>query len=207
MDAAASFASIVAVDTPEPERPLSPDLLEAPCVAYVQAQGPPLPFRTGCFDTVCASHVLHHLPPHAREPALGGLKRVLRPGGRFLLVAGYRDLQSGARKTQIMCHALRAAIDRAEGMQHYPTLLRAEIVELVASMGFERCETCDVAPWRDDYRDPANLANIARFIDREIEKRSHLPGYEAYRQAGERLKKRMSRTGYLGSKALVAICR
>ncbi len=207
MEAARSFDTIVAVDTPQPERAMAPDLLHNPDVQYLQAKGPPLPFASGRFDTVCASHVLHHLPLPLRRPALAELKRVLRPGGTFLLVAGYRDQQSGARRTQIICHHLRAVMDQAEGIHHYQTLLRAEILELVASMAFEHCETFDLAPMREDYRDPTNLDNVARFIDREIEKRAHLPRYEQYRRVGDLLKRRMFRTGYLGSKALVAICR
>ncbi len=206
MEAVKGFKTIIAVDTAEPERPIASDLLDAPRVGYLQAEGPPLPFASACFDTVCISHVLHHLPLDVRRPVLVELKRVLKHGGYLLLVAGYRDGQAGARRTQIYTHILRAAMDRAAGIHHYKPLLRAEIVELVASLGFEHCETFDLAPMREDYRNPANLDNIARFIDREIERRAHLPRYEQYCRFGERLKRRMVRTGYLASKALVAIC-
>jgi len=97
-------------------------------------------------------------------------------------------------------------MDSDAGIHHYQTLLRAELVELVKSLGCEHCEVFDFAPMREDFKDKSNLDNIAHFIDREIEKRVHLPRHEKYRRFGELLKKRMYRTGYLGSKVLVAIC-
>lgn len=206
IEAVKDFDTIVGLETTDPEQDVAPDLLRARYFEYVQSAGPLLPFLSGSFDTVCMSQVVHHLPPDSRHEVLAELKRALKPGGAFLFVEGYRDQQSGARKTQIICHFLRAVIDRDEGIHHYQTLRRQELVRLVTSMGFEHCEMFDFAPMRADFNDPDNLDNIARFIDREIDKRAHLPRYEQYRRFGERLKKRMYRTGYLGSKSLVAIC-
>ncbi len=46
--------------------------------------------RTGLdpvsFDVVVSSLVFHHLPPRAKEEAVREVARVLRPGGRFVLV-------------------------------------------------------------------------------------------------------------------------
>jgi len=207
IDAVKDFDTIVGLETTETEKEIASDLLSAMYFEYVQSEGPPLPFVSGAFDTVCMSQVVHHLPPDSRQEVLAELKRVLTPGGTFLLVEGYRDQQCGARKTQIICHSLRAVMDRDEGVHHYQTLRRQEVMELVTSMGFEHCEMFDFAPMRADFNDPDNLDNIARFIDREIEERAHLPRYEQYRRIGERLKERTYRTGYLGSRSLVAICR
>jgi SAM-dependent methyltransferase len=137
------------------------------------------------------SHVLHNLPLPSRQATISELLRVLKPGGYFLFVEGYRDQQSGARKTQIYFHFLRAVMDSDEGIHHYPTLLRAELEELIHSLGFQHGEVFDFIPMREDFKDKANLDNIARFIDREIEKRSHLPRYEKYRRFGRLLKERM----------------
>lgn len=206
MEAVKDFDTVVGLETTEPEQDVAPDLLGAPYFAYVQSEGVSLPFRSACFDTVCMSQVLHHLPPESRKAMLVELKRVLKGGGTFLFVEGYRDQQSGARKTQIYCHFLRAVMDRDAGLHHYQTLLRAHLVALATSMEFEQCAVFDLAPMREDFKHQENLDHIARFIDHEIEKRAHLPRYGQYRRFGKRLKKRMYRTGYLASKALVAIC-
>lgn len=44
-----------------------------------------LPYPDGRFDVVVSSFVIHHLPPDAQVPALGEMRRVLRPGGSLLV--------------------------------------------------------------------------------------------------------------------------
>jgi SAM-dependent methyltransferase len=63
---------------------LSPGMLGAALsqvrVPGVVANVAALPVRDGCLDAVIANHVLYHVGD--REPALAGIRRVLRPGGR-----------------------------------------------------------------------------------------------------------------------------
>ncbi|HEX7940131.1 MAG TPA: methyltransferase domain-containing protein, partial [Gemmatimonadaceae bacterium] len=51
-------------------------------VAYAQA----LPFPDATFDVVLSTVMLHHLPRASREEAAREVRRVLKPGGRFLAV-------------------------------------------------------------------------------------------------------------------------
>jgi ubiquinone/menaquinone biosynthesis C-methylase UbiE len=45
-----------------------------------------MPYPDRAFDLVLAATVLHEMPPAVRAAALGEMKRVLRPGGRMLLI-------------------------------------------------------------------------------------------------------------------------
>lgn len=45
-----------------------------------------LPWQEGTFDVVVATHLFGHMPGPAARAALGEVERVLRPGGRLLLV-------------------------------------------------------------------------------------------------------------------------
>jgi ubiquinone/menaquinone biosynthesis C-methylase UbiE len=58
-------------------------------LAAVQADSERLPFADGTFDVVTCSNSFHHYPHQDR--AVVEMRRVLRPGGRLLLVDGRRD--------------------------------------------------------------------------------------------------------------------
>jgi ubiquinone/menaquinone biosynthesis C-methylase UbiE len=55
----------------------------------VQADSQRLPFSDDTFDAVTCSHSFHHYPAQAR--VLSEMHRVLRPGGRLLIIDGDRD--------------------------------------------------------------------------------------------------------------------
>jgi ubiquinone/menaquinone biosynthesis C-methylase UbiE len=44
-----------------------------------------MPFPDASFDVVVCAEVLEHIPAPDREPALGEMLRVLRPGGRMIV--------------------------------------------------------------------------------------------------------------------------
>jgi SAM-dependent methyltransferase len=58
-------------------------------VALVQGDSERLPFQAGAFDVVTCSNSFHHYPDQGR--AVAEMRRVLKPGGRLLLVDGCRD--------------------------------------------------------------------------------------------------------------------
>jgi ubiquinone/menaquinone biosynthesis C-methylase UbiE len=53
-----------------------------------------LPFPDGRFDAVLSTVMLHHLPRKARQQCAAEMRRVLKPGGRMLVV----EFGSGARE-------------------------------------------------------------------------------------------------------------
>jgi ubiquinone/menaquinone biosynthesis C-methylase UbiE len=55
-------------------------------VAFEVATAQALPFRDATFDVVPCTLALHHLPEPARPAAVAEMGRVLRPGGRILIV-------------------------------------------------------------------------------------------------------------------------
>jgi ubiquinone/menaquinone biosynthesis C-methylase UbiE len=65
----------------------------APHVQPVQGDSERLPFATGVFDILTCANSFHHYPHQDR--ALVEMHRVLRPGGRILLIDGYRDAPWG----------------------------------------------------------------------------------------------------------------
>ncbi len=62
-------------------------------VIAIQADSERLPFAWGTFDVVTCANSFHHYPHQDR--AVDEMRRVLKPGGRLMLVNGYRDLPWG----------------------------------------------------------------------------------------------------------------
>jgi len=57
--------------------------------AFVAADSEILPFADASFDVVTCSNSFHHYPHQLN--VVCGVRRVLRPGGRFILIDGFRD--------------------------------------------------------------------------------------------------------------------
>jgi SAM-dependent methyltransferase len=57
------------------------NVVPSPCTDYVLDAIRPLPFPTGTFDIVHASHVLEHIPWFESERVLAEWVRIIRPGG------------------------------------------------------------------------------------------------------------------------------
>lgn len=56
---------------------------------FVNGDSEHLPFADGSFDVVTCSHSFHHYP---HQPVVvREMRRVLRPGGRLMLIDGFRD--------------------------------------------------------------------------------------------------------------------
>ncbi|MGD8208051.1 MAG: class I SAM-dependent methyltransferase [Thiohalocapsa sp.] len=55
-------------------------------IAFVVADAACLPFRAESFDVVTCSHAMYELRPSVRDRVLREAQRVLRPGGRFLMM-------------------------------------------------------------------------------------------------------------------------
>mgnify|MGYP000912049724 CR=1 FL=1 len=58
-------------------------------LSYVAADSEHLPFADASFDAVTCSNSFHHYP-HQQNVVME-MRRVLRPGGRLLLIDGFRD--------------------------------------------------------------------------------------------------------------------
>ncbi|WP_422924415.1 class I SAM-dependent methyltransferase [Singulisphaera sp. PoT] len=58
-------------------------------VQPVQGDSERLPFASGSFDIVTCANSFHHYPHQDR--AVAEMHRVLRPGGRLMIIDGYRD--------------------------------------------------------------------------------------------------------------------
>lgn len=59
------------------------------CALFVNGDSEHLPFREASFDVVTCANSFHHYPH--QQAVIHEMKRVLRPGGRLMLIDGFRD--------------------------------------------------------------------------------------------------------------------
>lgn len=78
-----------------------------PTASFHRAPAQDLGLPDASFDVVTSTFVLHHVPPGARAAALGEMCRVLRPGGRLLLVDAYPTGALGPRVARLMSRVSR----------------------------------------------------------------------------------------------------
>ncbi len=88
-----SAEQLVGVDySPVMVRRFAEKIADSPYAAKlqaIQADAERLPFAAASFDVVTCCNSFHHYPHQAN--VIGGVRRVLRPGGLFVLVDGFRD--------------------------------------------------------------------------------------------------------------------
>jgi ubiquinone/menaquinone biosynthesis C-methylase UbiE len=79
----------------------------------VQADSEKLPFARDAFDAVTCSHSFHHYPH--QERVVREMHRVLRPGGRLLIVDGDRDRWWGNFVFNFVVVLLEGAVNHLSG--------------------------------------------------------------------------------------------
>lgn len=95
-------------------------------VLPVQGDSECLPFASDSFDFITCANSFHHYPNQDR--AVAEMSRVLRPGGRLLIIDGYRDAPWGWFIYDV-CVAFR------EGDVHHASARRFR--ELMTRVGFQ----------------------------------------------------------------------
>jgi ubiquinone/menaquinone biosynthesis C-methylase UbiE len=87
-----------------------------------------LPFADACFDLVTSSLMLHHLPGDLKRKGLAQVRRVLKPGGRFMVV------DFAATSHSPLCHLL-SILGHARGESTV-----SELTPLLKEAGFSDVE-------------------------------------------------------------------
>lgn len=84
-------------------------------LSWTRANAQRLPYVTAGFDAVISFNTLHHVPDW--QAALGEAKRVLRPGGRLLLLETLRGFLQAPPMRQLMEHPRENRFD-ARQLRH-----------------------------------------------------------------------------------------
>ena len=160
-------------------------------------------FEPEVFSLVSISNSLHHMTN--LENTLTEMKRVLRPGGYFLVSEMYRDGQTDAQMTHVLMHEWWAEIDSALGVSHFSTFRKDEIQGICANLGLENMISQDYTFLDKDPLNPEGVKYINGFIDMYTKKASGLNDYENLRKRGDELRERIQHTGFHSATTLVIL--
>ncbi len=160
-------------------------------------------FPDSTFDTVCIANSLHHMAD--LSGVLSEMARVCRPGGHFIVCEMYRDGQSETQLSHVWLHHWWAAVDNAEGITHYETFTRQQIIDLVGKVDLDSLEYYDEEDLESDPGDAELIGELDNIIDRYIQRSQTLKGGKELRLRGEALRQRIHEIGFQGATSLIMI--
>ena len=200
----ASYTEIIGIDNSEPAATAFMNAFHDPSVHFQSMDAFTLEFPDCSFDTVGICFSLHHLP--APLPVLQEMKRVLRPGGNFIVSEMYRDHQTETQLTHVLLHDWWAAVDTARGVCHNKTYTRQQILTMLDSLGLVDRRTDDLVELDDDPHDAETLKYLDDIMNQYVQERSTVvPGESALKEQGEVLRQRLYQVGFHNASVLVAV--
>jgi SAM-dependent methyltransferase len=152
-----------------------------------------LNFKEACFDTVSISASLHHLSNIPK--VLGEMFRVLKPGGRFIIIEMHRDGSTAAELTSVYLHHWVAEVDSALGYLHNKTLKPQEFADYVSDLGLR-----DIAYYYDNElgsnpKAQARIEQLDDLIDRTIQRAESASIDKKIVKRGQQLRLRLHKIG------------
>ncbi len=200
------YTEIVGIDTNgRGEQAFRTAFKDRTAIDFVKMDAQDMSFPDASFDTVSISNSLHHMADLPR--VLGEMRRVLKPGGYFIVAEMYCDGQAETQMTHVLLHHWWAAIDSAQGTFHAETYSRQRILEVVGELGLEDLQTHDLVDLTSDPKDPTTVAQLSSAVDRAVEQVKALPNQPELAGRGEALRRRIHDVGFHSATTLFAIGR
>ncbi len=198
-----SYRDIIGIDISEEAIEKAQKTFGQENIQFIQMDAGQLRFEDERFDTVSPSAALHHLENIPQ--ALAEAKRVLKPGGYFILAEMHRDGQTEAQLTMIQLHHWAAAVDTALGISHNKTLARQEFVDYLAKLGLRDVAFYDFSDTESDPMDEAVIPDLNDMIDTYTQRVVATPGYTLLKRRGEALRRRIHEVGVQREPIIVVV--
>lgn len=212
-----AFDSFIGVDIDTDDLAAAHEKLSEDIAHFKEMDAEYLAFPDASFDTVAIAFSLHHLPDVPK--VLAEMKRVLKPGGYFIVEEMYQDSeQSKAQHTGILEHHWTAKVDRLLGIHHNETFTQTQILLALDALQFENLEVmyasrnvqCLFCADRFECEDPTSEAIIAGFIkgvDKTLQQLAPEKRPPEIVAEAEWLKSLVQDTGYADASLIFAIGR
>ncbi len=188
-----SYTEIIGIDINERAIETAQSTFDQENIQFIQMDAEQMALQDESFDTVSISASLHHL---TNIPlVLTEVKRVLRPGGHFIIAEMHRDGQTEAQLTVVYLHHWLAEVDSAFGKVHNSTLARQEFVDHVTSLGLCNVELYDFNDTNSDPMEKTRIEQLESLIDRNLQRAEGVSSYGELKKRGEELRRRLYEVG------------
>ena len=145
-----------------------------------------LEFEDNYFDTVAIRFSVHHLTNI--DHALSEMKRVLKPGGLFIICEMYRDNLNQKQRNSANLHHWWAEVDKLRNVPHYPTLLRHELISHFEFLELNSTEYLDYTfPIPENGDSPEDDEELDKIFEQYIEIIRQYPGHEDLIEKGKQI--------------------
>ncbi|MFC1922600.1 class I SAM-dependent methyltransferase [Chloroflexota bacterium] len=198
-----SYTEIIGIDSSGPMINTAQRKNKNNKVHFVQMNAGQIGFEEASFDTVSIAVSLHHLE-NVRQ-VLGEMKRVLKPGGRFIICEMHRDGMTEAQFNAIRIHHWAAEVDASLGTLHDRTFARAEILDYIDGLNLNDVNTRDIQEKDADPLSDKAVTSVGGYIDKYVQRAGQISTGEILIQRGEELRRSLHEKGVQREPVLVVI--
>jgi ubiquinone/menaquinone biosynthesis C-methylase UbiE len=198
-----SYSVIVGVDVSEEAIEAAREATDTEGISFSVMDAEVLEFEDEYFDTVAISASMHHMTDVGK--VLREMKRVLRPGGRFVVLEMHSDAGTEPELTSVRLHHWAGEIDTAVGTVHNRTFSRDEIVSEVAELGLSNMEEREYLDRESDPMDPERSQKLEEVIGMMSERAAGAADSEGLQEGGRKLISRLREVGFQGEPVLLLI--
>ena len=184
-----SYAQIIGVDASERAIKTAQNAFSQENIRFIPMDAEQLSFDDESFDTLSISASLHHLGDIPQ--VLAEARRVLKPGGHFIVAEMHRDAQTEAQLSIVYLHHWVAQVDTALGIPHNSTLTRQELFDYVVSLDLYNVTCYDFSDTASDPMDETKIMELESLIDRTIARAKGVSNYAVLKQRGEQVRQRL----------------
>jgi ubiquinone/menaquinone biosynthesis C-methylase UbiE len=170
---------------------------------FAQMDAVQLGFETGFFDTVNISASLHHLENTSR--VLKEMKRVLKPGGKFILTEMHRDGATTAQFNAVRIHHWAAAVDSSLGYLHDRTFARDEILDFLDELSLTNMIIRDFPNIDSDPMDGNPIKSHEAYLDKYVQRAQKAAGADVLIQQSEELRRSLHEKGLQREPVLIVV--
>jgi len=172
---------------------------------FIRGNSEKIPYQNNDFNFVSISNGLHHI--EMPEKTLKEMKRVLKPGGYFVINEMFSDELTESQISQKLYHHCRVEMDRILGKSHFYTFEKNEIIRFAEKL---KLSGLVVYEYKEEQHDPLNRETIREYSDKLDFWLEHIRDHEKYdylRRNIRELKERFCKFGITRPPQLVVMGR